>query len=105
METEMTGLGLFTTEDIDKQDKDSPLFFKYFMHGTSHFMGLDVHDVGHRQIVIEKGMVLTCEPGLYIKNEGIGIRIENDILVDNQPVDLMSHIPVNPDDIEKLMKG
>ena len=67
-------------------------------------MGLDVHDVGHKQTVLQKGMVITCEPGLYIKDEGIGIRIENDILVDDEPVDLMKHIPVNPDEIEELMK-
>jgi Xaa-Pro aminopeptidase len=104
MEKEMTGLGLLTKADIENQDKDNPLFLRYFMHGTSHFMGLDVHDVGHKQTVLQKGMVITCEPGLYIKDEGIGIRIENDILVDDEPVDLMKHIPVNPDEIEELMK-
>ncbi|MCX6258748.1 MAG: aminopeptidase P N-terminal domain-containing protein [Bacteroidia bacterium] len=105
MEQEMIGLGLFTAADLEKQDINSPLFFRYFMHGTTHFMGLDVHDVGHRQVIFKKGMVLTCEPGLYIKDEGIGIRLENDILVDDQPVDLMSHIPIEPDEIEQLMKN
>jgi Xaa-Pro aminopeptidase len=67
-------------------------------------MGLDVHDVGLKTTILRKGMVLTCEPGLYIKEEGIGIRIENDILVDDTPIDLMRHFPIEADEIEKLMK-
>ena len=74
------------------------------MHGTSHFIGLDVHDVGSKDQEIEPGMVFSCEPGIYIQEEGIGIRLENDILVTkNNPVDLMSDIPIEPEDIEKLM--
>ena len=76
---------------------------KYYPHGTSHFLGIDVHDVGNNDIPFEKGMVLTCEPGLYIKEEGIGIRIENDILVDDTPIDLMQKTIREIEDIEKIM--
>lgn len=103
VEKELIGLGLFTREDVDNQNPDSPLFFKYYMHGTSHFMGLDVHDVGTKQQPLVKGMVLSCEPAIYIPEEGIGIRLENDILVDEEPVDLMAFIPVEADEIEALM--
>jgi Xaa-Pro aminopeptidase len=73
------------------------------MNGVAHFIGLDVHDVGGKFVKFEKGMVLTCEPGIYIKEEGIGIRIENDIVVDEKPVDLMADIPREVDEIEELM--
>ncbi len=105
MEREMIKLGLFSKEDVDKQDPDEPLFKKYFMHGTAHFLGLDVHDVGTKHEPFKPGMLLTCEPGLYISDENIGIRIENDILVTNgQPIDLMEDIPVTTEEIEQLMK-
>jgi len=104
MEKELISLGLFTAEDVKNQPADKPLYFKYFMHGTSHFMGLDVHDVGCKQEEIQAGMVFSCEPGIYIMEEGIGIRIENDILVtENGPVDLMQNIPIEVDEIEALM--
>lgn len=103
VEKELIGLGLFTAEDVRNQDPENPLFFKYYMHGTSHFLGLDVHDVGSKQHPLRKGMVLTCEPAIYIPEEGFGIRLENDILVDEEPVDLMAHIPIEPDEIEALM--
>jgi Xaa-Pro aminopeptidase len=74
------------------------------MHGIAHFIGLDVHDVGGKYEPFKKGMVLTCEPGLYIKEEGIGIRIENDIMVADEPVDLMADIPREVEEIEDLMK-
>ncbi len=106
LEKEMIGLGLFTEKDVKNQDPDNPLYFKYYMHGNSHFIGLDVHDVGNRQVVLKPGMVLSCEPGLYIKEEEIGIRIENDILVTKKgPVDLMKNIPREVEEIEALMKG
>ncbi len=104
MEKELIGLGLFTAEDVANQDPANPLYFKYYMHGTSHFMGLDVHDVGTKQHTLAKGMVLSCEPAIYIPEEGIGIRLENDILVDEEPLDLMVHIPVEPDEIEAMMR-
>ena len=104
MEAEMIGLGLFTAEDVKNQDPDKPLFMKYYPHGTSHYLGLDVHDLGFKQTVLEEGMVFSCEPGLYIPEEGIGIRIENDILVTNNgPVDLMADIPLEVEEIEALM--
>ena len=77
----------------------------YYPHGTSHFIGLDVHDVGDRTIVLEEGMVLTCEPGIYIPEENIGIRIENDIVIGLKPIDLMQHIPREVDEIEMLMEN
>jgi len=106
MEKEMIGLGLFTKEAVGKQDPGKPLFRKYFMHGTSHHIGLDVHDAGSKYDSLLPGMVLSCEPGLYIREENTGIRIENDILItENKPVNLTEHIPVTVADIESLMKG
>lgn len=105
MEVEMIKLGLFSKDDVEKQDPKNPIFKKYFMHGTSHFLGLDVHDVGIKEEPFKPGMVLTCEPGLYIREEKIGIRIENDILItENGPVDLMENIPIEVDEIEQLMR-
>ncbi len=104
MEKEMIGLGLFTQEQVDRQDPDKPLYFKYLMHGVSHPIGLDVHDVGSKYATFKKGMVLTLEPGLYIPEEGIGIRIEDDIMVDDEPVNLMASIPREADEIERLMR-
>ena len=103
MEAKMIELGLFTQEEADRQDPLEPLFTRYFMHGTSHFIGLDVHDVGSKQTKLQKGMVLTCEPGLYIEEEGIGIRIETDVIVDDAPIDLMADFPVEITDIERIM--
>lgn len=105
LEKEMIKLGLYSQDDIDNNKTGSPLYYKYFMHGVSHFIGLDVHDVGDKNKRFEKGMVLTCEPGLYIEEENIGIRIENDIIVDEIPIDLMEDIPVEIKDIEKLMNN
>jgi Xaa-Pro aminopeptidase len=104
MESELIGLGLLDKHDVAKQNKDNPLYKKYFMHGTSHFMGLDVHDVGFRHEPIKAGMVFTCEPGIYIREENLGIRLENDILVtENTPLDLMASIPIEAEEIETLM--
>jgi Xaa-Pro aminopeptidase len=104
MEQELIGLGLLKADDVKKQDPKSPLYKKYFMHGTSHFLGLDVHDIGDRYKPMQAGMVFTCEPGIYIPEEGFGIRIENDILITkNGQDDLMKNIPIEPDDIEELM--
>lgn len=107
MQSELVGLGLLNAADIAAQDpKKAPLYKKYFPHGTSHFLGLDVHDVGHRHRPIEAGMVFTCEPGIYIPEEGIGIRLENDVLVThNDPIDLMADIPLTAEDIEDLMNS
>jgi len=103
LEQKMIELGLFSADDVKNNTGSPPLYFKYYMHGASHFMGLDVHDVGLRTMTLKKGMVLTCEPGIYIQEEGIGIRIENDIMVDDDPIDLMTEIPFEADEIEKLM--
>ena len=106
MEQELIGLGLFTEADVKNQDPKKPLFFKYYMHGTSHFMGLDVHDLGFKQEPLQAGMLFSCEPGIYILDEGIGIRIENDILVTEKgPVDLMANIPREVEEIEEIMNS
>ncbi|MBE2245643.1 MAG: aminopeptidase P family protein [Candidatus Competibacteraceae bacterium] len=106
VEKELVDLGLITTEDIRNQNPAWPAYKKYFMHGTSHFLGLDVHDVGYFNEPIQPGMIFTCEPGIYIREENLGIRIENDILVsDNEPIDLMHDIPIEADEIEELMNA
>ncbi len=106
MEQELIVLGLLNADEVKKQDPKQPLYKKYFMHGTSHFLGLDVHDVGNRYIPMQAGMVFTCEPGIYIPEENLGIRIENDILLTEKgPIDLMAKIPVEVDEIEELMAG
>lgn len=81
MEEELLSLRLITKTEVKKQNPEWPAYKKYFMHGTSHYLGLDVHDVGSRFRKFEAGMVYTCEPGIYIPAEGLGIRLENDILL------------------------
>ncbi len=104
MESELIGLGLLDKHDVAKQDPEKPLYKKYFMHGTSHFLGLDVHDVGFFNEAMAEDMVFTCEPGIYIREESLGIRLENNILITkNGPVDLFKDIPVEPDAIEAMM--
>ena len=104
MQSELLGLGLINQHEIDKQDPKNPAYKKYFMHGTSHYLGLDVHDVGLWDKPMEKGMVFTCEPGIYIREENLGIRLENDVLVtDDKPFDLMENIPLEAEEIENLM--
>ena len=104
MQEELIKLGLLDRHDVLKQDTKNPLYKKYFMHGTSHYLGLDVHDVGSMEWPMQEGMVFTCEPGIYIPEEKIGIRLENDILVtDSNPVDLMKNIPIDAEEIEMLM--
>ena len=108
MEKELVDLRLLKMSDLKKEDPNTELekklYRRYFMHGTSHFLGLDVHDVGLWHQPIKEGMVFTCEPGIYIKEEKLGIRLENDILVTKKgPVDLMKNIPVEAEEIEELM--
>ncbi|MCB0530076.1 MAG: aminopeptidase P N-terminal domain-containing protein [Saprospiraceae bacterium] len=104
MESELLGLGLISKSDIEKQDPDRPAYKKYFMHGTGHHLGLDVHDLMGRYEPFRAGMVLTCEPGIYIPEESLGIRIENNILItDHGPVDLFDQIPMDAEEIEELM--
>jgi Xaa-Pro aminopeptidase len=98
-------LGLYTSEAYEKQDETNPLYMQYYMHGTSHFLGLDVHDVGNKDAEFRPGMVMTCEPGIYIPEENIGIRLENNILITGDGhVDLMQDIPIEPEEIEALMR-
>jgi Xaa-Pro aminopeptidase len=101
---ELIDLKVISLSEVKKQDKDKPLYKKYFMHGTSHFLGLDVHDVGDRFSKFKEGMVFTCEPGIYLKEENLGIRLENDILITKKGnLDLMKNIPIEADEIEELM--
>lgn len=105
MESELIYLGLLDKHDVAKQDANNPLYKKYFMHGTSHHIGLDVHDIENRNRPLEAGMVLTVEPGIYIREEALGIRLENDVVVtnDGEPFDLMKNIPLEAEEIEDLM--
>ena len=104
MEGKLIDLGLFTRADVEKQDPASPLFKKYFMHGVAHHLGIDVHDVWNKYLPIEAGMVLTCEPGIYIREEGLGIRLENNLLVTKDGnINLMKNIPIEIEEIEDLM--
>ena len=104
MESELINLKLLDSHDVRKQDPKNPLYRKYFMHGTSHYLGLDVHDVGSFEWPMREGMVFTCEPGIYILEEELGIRLENDILITSKgPDNLMKNIPIEVEEIEELM--
>ena len=105
MENQLLGLGLIDKTDIKNQKAEWPAYKKYFMHGTSHFIGLDTHDVGLWNEPIKAGMVFTCEPGIYIPEEGLGIRLEDDLVVQasGQPFNLMKDIPLEASEIEDLM--
>jgi Xaa-Pro aminopeptidase len=107
MEEQLVGLGLISMNDIKTQNPDWPAYKKYFMHGTSHFLGLDTHDVGLWHEPISAGMVFTCEPGIYIPEEGLGIRLEDDLVVQasGAPFNLMGDIPIEAEAIEDLMNA
>ena len=106
MTSELIDLGLLTKHDVEKQDAKMPAYKRYFMHGTSHHLGLDVHDFASRYKPFEVGNILTCEPGIYIPAEGLGIRLENNILITNGGnTDLMADIPVEADEIEEIMNS
>lgn len=106
VESELLDLGLLDKTDIKNQDEKRPAYKKYFMHGTSHHLGLGVHDLANRYDPIQAGMLFTCEPAIYIAEEGFGIRLENDILVtDHAPIDLMDRIPIEAEEIEMLMNA
>ena len=105
MEKELIGLGLLTEEDVKNENPDWPAYKKYFMHGTSHHMGLDTHDYGLLEEPMQAGMVFTVEPGIYIPEEGIGVRIEDDYVIQEkgEPINLMKNIPITVEEIEALM--
>ena len=106
MTSELIGLGLLDKHDVEKQDPKMPAYKKYFMHGTSHHLGLDVHDFASRYKPFEVGNILTCEPGIYIPQENLGIRLENNILITKDGnTDLMYDIPVEADEIESIMNS
>ena len=105
MDEELVKLGLLTAADVKNAKPDEPACRKYFMHGLGHPLGLDVHDVGRMHEPFAAGWVLTVEPGIYIRDEGIGIRLENDVLLtDAGPIDLMADTPVDAEAIEELMR-
>tara|TARA_Y100000385_G_scaffold287728_1_gene352586 strand:- start:599 stop:1456 length:858 start_codon:yes stop_codon:yes gene_type:complete len=105
MEEQLINLKLISPDDIKKQDPKWPAYKKYFMHGTSHYIGLDTHDVGSWINPIEKGMVFTVEPGIYIPEENLGIRLEDDVVVkaNSEPFNLMQNIPIEAEEIEEIM--
>ncbi len=107
MEGELLGLGLIDQTDIKNQDPKWPAYKKYFMHGTSHFIGLDTHDVGLWTEPIQANNVFTVEPGIYIPEESLGIRIEDDVVVQESgdPFNLMRNIPIEIEEIEDLMNS
>ena len=107
MEEQLVNIRLISMEDIKTQNPDWPAYKKYFMHGTSHFLGLDTHDVGLWHEPIQAGMVFTCEPGIYIPEEGLGIRLEDDLVVQETgaPFNLMKDIPLEAEEIEALMNA
>jgi Xaa-Pro aminopeptidase len=107
MEEQLVNLGLISLDDIKNQDPAWPAYKKYFMHGTSHFLGLDTHDVGLWHEPIAANMVFTVEPGIYIPEEGLGIRLEDDVVVQasGAPFNLMANIPIEADEIETLMNA
>ncbi len=104
--TELIRLGLLDAAEVANQNPEKPLYKKYFMHGTAHYLGLDVHDVGLYSRPFEEGMVLTCEPGIYIPEEGIGCRLEDDYLITSTGnINLTKAMPIEIDDIEQLMNN
>lgn len=106
MESKLVDIGLLSKQDIAKQDPNKPLFKKYFMHGVAHHIGLDVHDVWDKYQPFKEGMVLTCEPGIYIQEEGLGIRLENNLLITSgEPLNLMKNIPLEIQEIEDYMQS
>ena len=107
MTSELLGLGLLDKADVQKEDPEWPAYKKYFMHGTSHHIGLDTHDYGELKTPMKANMVFTVEPGIYIPDEGMGIRLEDDVVIQESgaPVNLMQDIPIEADEIEELMQA
>ncbi|QVY64378.1 aminopeptidase P family protein [Polaribacter sp. Q13] len=107
MTAELLKLGLLDKADVQNEDKNWPAYKQYFMHGTSHHMGLDTHDYGLLHEPMQANMVFTVEPGIYIPKEGFGIRLEDDVVVQEKgaPFNLMGNIPIEAEEIEDLMQG
>ena len=107
MTAELLALGLLDPADVKNQDPNKPAYKKYFMHGTSHHIGLDTHDYGALKTPMKAGMVFTVEPGIYIPEVGIGIRLEDNVVIQEKgdPINLMAHIPITIAEIEALMNG
>jgi Xaa-Pro aminopeptidase len=107
MTSELLGLGLIDKADVQNENPDWPAYKKYFMHGTSHHMGLDTHDYGLLHEPMQANMVFTVEPGIYIPAEGFGIRIEDDIVIQEkgEAFNLMRNIPIEVEEIETLMNS
>ena len=106
MTEELLKLRLLKVSDVRKQNPAWPAYKKYFMHGKSHFLGLDVHDVGFFNEPMRPGMVFTVEPGIYIPEENLGIRLENNVLITAKgQMDLMKNIPLEAEEIEELMNS
>jgi Xaa-Pro aminopeptidase len=106
MEGELLKLKLITKTDIKNQSKENPALKRYYYHGTSHMLGLDVHDVGNMYDKMSVGSVWTVEPGIYIKEEGFGIRLENNVVIQKKGVfDLMRNIPIEAEEIEEIMNS
>ena len=106
MTEELLKLGLITAKDVKKQTADKPAVKKYFMHGLGHPLGLDVHDVATSGAPFAPGWVMTVEPGIYIPEEGFGVRLENDVMITSDgQVDLMADIPIEADEVEDLMRS
>ncbi|MDA8948564.1 aminopeptidase P family protein [Flavobacteriaceae bacterium] len=107
MTSELLGLGLLDKADIQNENKERPAYKKYFMHGTAHHIGLDTHDYGLLHLPMEANMVFTVEPGIYIPEEGFGIRLEDDVVLqkEGEPLNLMISIPIEIEEIEMLMNA
>ena len=107
MASELLGLGLLDKADVQNEDPDWPAYKKYFMHGTSHHIGLDTHDYGLLHEPMQPNMVFTVEPGIYLPDEGFGIRLEDDVVIQpsGEPINLMKNIPIEADEIEEIMNS
>ena len=107
MTSELLKLGLLDKSDIQNETNKNPAYKKYFMHGTSHHLGLNTHDYGLLHLPMEANMVFTVEPGIYIPDEGLGIRLEDDVVIQKSgaPLNLMSKIPIEVEEIEDLMNN
>ena len=107
MTSELQGLGLLDKADIQNENPESPAYKKYFMHGTAHHLGLNTHDYGLLHLPMEANMVFTVEPGIYIPQEGFGVRLEDDVVIQKSgaPTNLMKNIPIEVEDIESIMNS